>query len=157
MSLITCLATTSPATLESARSIRGAVGEAASEAGAPEPVVDAIVLCTGEAITNAALHAYEPARGPEGVVDVVLERSREELVVIVTDFGAGFADARVMHEKGFGLKLIERLTSRYVVSSGRDAGTTVRMVFALRPRNSFESTAGRSGSRLTTPDLTTRA
>ena len=92
MSLITCLATTSPATLESARSIRSAVGEAASEAGAPEPVVDAIVLCTGEAITNAALHAYEPARGPEGVVDVVLERSREELVVIVTDFGAGFAD-----------------------------------------------------------------
>ena len=62
----------------------------------------------------------------------MLERSREELVVIVTDFGAGFADARAMHEKGFGLKLIERLTSRYVVSSGRDAGTTVRMVFALR-------------------------
>ena len=141
MSLTTCLATTSPATLESARSIRSAVGDAASEAGASEPVVDAIVLCTGEAITNAALHAYQPGRGPEGVVDVVLERTGEELVVIVTDFGAGFADARAMHEKGFGLKLIERLTSRYVVSSARDAGTTVRMVFALRPRTRSRATA----------------
>ncbi len=137
MSLTTCLATTSPATLESARSIRSEVGDAASEAGASEPVVDAIVLCTGEAITNAALHAYHPGRGPDAVVDVVLERTDEELVVIVTDFGAGFADARAMHEKGFGLKLIERLTSRYVVSSARDTGTTVRMIFALRPRSSL--------------------
>ena len=133
MSLTTCLATTSPATLESARLMRGAVGEAATEAGAPEAVVDAIVLCTGEAVTNAAVHAYQPAHGPEDVVDVVVERRDEELVVIVTDFGAGFADARAMEARGFGLKLIERLTSRYVVSSARDAGTTVRMVFALRP------------------------
>jgi anti-sigma regulatory factor (Ser/Thr protein kinase) len=133
----TCLATTSPATLEGARSIRSEIGEAASEAGASEPVVDAIVLCTGEAVSNAALHAYQPAPGPDGVVEVVLERTDEEIVVIVTDFGAGFADARGMQEKGFGLKLIERLTSRYVVSSARDAGTTVRMVFALRPRRSL--------------------
>ena len=132
MSLTTCLATSSPATLESARSIRSAVAEAAVEAGATEAVVDAVALCTGEAVTNAALHAYPPTHRPEDVVDVLVERTEQELVVIVTDFGSGFAHARAMEEKGFGLKLIERLTSRYVVSSARDAGTTVRMVFALR-------------------------
>jgi anti-sigma regulatory factor (Ser/Thr protein kinase) len=134
MTLTTCLATSSPATLESARSIRSAVADAATWAGATEAVVDAVMLCTGEAVTNAALHAYPPSHGPEDVVDVLVERRDDELVVVVTDFGSGFADARAMEEKGFGLTLIERLTSRYVVSSARDAGTTVRMVFALHPR-----------------------
>jgi anti-sigma regulatory factor (Ser/Thr protein kinase) len=129
----TCLATSSPATLESARSIRSAVGDAATEAGASHSVVDAVVLCTGEAVTNAALHAYPQAHESKDVVDVVVERTASELVVIVTDFGGGFADARAMSQKGFGLRLIERLTSRYVVSSARDTGTTVRMVFTLRP------------------------
>jgi anti-sigma regulatory factor (Ser/Thr protein kinase) len=139
VTVTTCLATSSPATLESARSIRSAVGHAATEAGACDSVVDAVVLCTGEAVTNAALHAYAPAHGREDVVDIVVERTENELVVIITDFGSGFADARAMHEKGFGLRLIERLTSRYVVSSARDAGTMVRMVFALRPRRSLTS------------------
>ena len=132
--LTTCLDTTYPATLECARAIRSAVGDAANDAGASDSVVDAVVLCTGEAITNAALHAYPEAHGPEDVVDVVVERTDHELVVIVTDFGAGFADARAMQETGFGLRLIERMTSRYVVSSARDTGTTVRMIFTLRPR-----------------------
>lgn len=139
MTLTTCLASSSPATLESARSVRSAVGEAATEAGAAEAVVDAVVLCTGEAVTNAALHAYPPFHGPEDTVEVVVEHSGDELIVIVTDFGSGFADARAMEAKGFGLKLIERLTSRYVVSSARDTGTTVRMVFALRPGRPFLS------------------
>jgi anti-sigma regulatory factor (Ser/Thr protein kinase) len=143
MTLTTCLATSSPATLESARSIRSAVGEAATEAGAAEAVVDAVVLCTGEAVTNAALHAYPPSSGPDDIVDVVVERTDEELVVIVTDFGSGFVDARAMEDKGFGLTLIERLSSRYVVSSARDAGTTVRMVFALRPQRPLFTGRGR--------------
>lgn len=136
MTITTCLAASSPATLESARLLRDAVGEAATEAGAAEAVVDAVVLCTGEAVTNAAVHAY-PSHGPDDIVDVVVERRDEELVVIVTDFGSGFADARAMEARGFGLKLIERLTSRYVVSSARDAGTTVRMIFALKPKRSL--------------------
>ena len=139
MTLTTCLAASSPATLESARSLRRAVGDAATGAGAADAVVDAVVLCTGEAVTNAALHAYPQSNGREDVVDVVVERSGDELIVIVTDFGSGFVDARAMEEKGFGLKLIERLTSRYVVSSARDTGTTVRMVFALRPGLPFLS------------------
>jgi anti-sigma regulatory factor (Ser/Thr protein kinase) len=132
--MVTCLATSSPATLENARSIRSAVGDAATEAGASDAVVDAVVLCTGEAVTNAALHAYPPNHRAKDIVDVVVERTGDELVVIVTDFGSGFADARAMERRGFGLRLIERLTSRYVVSSARNTGTTVRMVFALRPR-----------------------
>jgi two-component sensor histidine kinase len=106
------------------------------EAGAADDVVDAVVLCTGEAVTNAALHAY-PAYGADEVVEVTVERTDHELVVVVTDFGSGFVDARAMEEKGFGLTLIERLTSRYVVSSGHQAGTTVRMIFALRPQRPF--------------------
>jgi two-component sensor histidine kinase len=137
--LTTCYAASSPATLETARSIRSEAGDAATDAGASEAVVNAVMLCTGEAVTNAALHAYPPDHGPEDTVDVVVERSESELTVIVTDFGSGFPDARTMQEKGFGLSLIERLASRYVVSSARDVGTTVRMVFSLRPR-------GRSGS-----------
>jgi anti-sigma regulatory factor (Ser/Thr protein kinase) len=143
MTSTTCLATSSPATLESARSIRGAVAEAASVAGAAEAVIDAVVLCTGEAVTNAALHAYLPSHGSDDVVEVVVQRSGEELIVIVTDFGSGFTDARAMEDKGFGLRLIERLTSRYVVSSSRDAGTTVRMVFALQEQRPFFSGRGR--------------
>ena len=139
MTSTTCLATSSPATLESARPIRSAVAKAATAAGACDAVIDAVALCTGEAVTNAALHAYSPSHGSDDVVDVVVERSGEELVVIVTDFGSGFADARAMEDKGFGLRLIERLTSRYVVSSSRDTGTRVRMVFALQAQRRFFS------------------
>jgi len=143
VTVITCFSTSSPATLETARSVRSAAGDAATDAGASEAVVNAVVLCTGEAVTNAALHAYPSDHGLEDTVDVVVERSESELTVIVTDFGSGFPHARAMQEKGFGLSLIERLASRYVVSSARDVGTTVRMVFVLRPRRSFRPARGR--------------
>ena len=138
VSLTTCLATTSPATLESARSIRerGRGGRVGGRR--PEAVVDAIVLCTGEAITNAALHAYQPPAGPTASSTSCVERSRRGARRHRHGLRGGIRRRpRDAGEKGFGLKLIERLTSRYVVSSGRDAGTTVRMVFALRPRSSL--------------------
>ena len=51
--------------------------------------------------------------------------------VVVRDGGAGLSEFRQDGELGFGLRIIEELTSRLVISSTPNAGTEVRMVFAF--------------------------
>jgi serine/threonine-protein kinase RsbW len=110
------------------------VAEIAASAGASERVVEDVRLCVGEAVTNAVLHAYrdvdlDPSRQ---VVEVTAERHGGELVVVVSDHGRGLASFRHEGDVGYGLKLIQRLTSRYVISSAPHEGTELRMVFALQ-------------------------
>lgn len=123
-----CLEISVPATLASVRAVRGKVAEIAARVGAEDQVVDDVRLCVGEAVTNAVVHGYGPE---DGTVDVAVELARDELTVVVSDEGKGVTSLRGHADDGYGLRIIERLTLRYLVSSAPNVGTEVRMVFPL--------------------------
>ena len=117
-----------PATLASIRSARNWVARIALEEGADSQLAADIKLCVDEALTNAIAHGYD---ADSGVVEVSVESDGRELTVVVRDEGKGVDQFRQEGELGFGLKIIDRLTRRYMVSSAPVLGTEVRMIFAL--------------------------
>ena|SRR5438093_272824 len=125
--MVTCLQLSLPAVASTVREVRQAVAEIATEVGMPEHVVEDARLCVSEAVTNVVRHAY----AGDGSVDVSVERAGGELTVVVRDGGAGLSEFRQDGELGYGLRIIEELTSRLVISSTPNAGTEVRMVFAF--------------------------
>ena len=116
-----------PATLTSIRSVRNWAARIAVEEGADSQLAADIKLCVDEAVTNTIAHAYDE---DSGVVEVSVESDGRELTVLVRDEGKGVDQFRQEGELGFGLKIIDRLTRRYMVSSAPALGTEVRMVFA---------------------------
>ena len=128
MVVTSCLDVSVPATLTRAREIRTQVAEIAAQAGAGEGVIDDVRLCVAEAFTNAVVHGYGTEAGP---VHVLVETARGELTVVVSDEGRGLTDFRREGDIGYGLKIIERLTRRHLISSAPSAGTEVRMIFGL--------------------------
>lgn len=126
--MTSCLEISAPATLASVRAVRGKVAEIAARVGAEDQVVDDVRLCVGEAVTNAVVHGYGPE---DGTVDVTVELARDELTVVVSDEGKGVTSLRGSAEDGYGLRIIERLTLRYLISSAPNVGTEVRMIFPL--------------------------
>jgi len=120
-----------PATLTSIRSVRNWVARIAVEEGADSQLAADIKLCVDEAVTNAIAHGYD---GDSGVVEVSVESDGRELTVLVRDQGKGVDQFRQEGELGFGLKIIDRLTRRYMVSSAPALGTEVRMIFAPSSR-----------------------
>lgn len=127
--MTTCLELSTAATPETVAHVRGRVAEAAARVGATEEVVDDVRLCVGEAVANAALHAYGPEPGP---VDVSVEVGHGELTVVVRDEGRGLGRARPGSGPGYGLRIIEHVPRRFLISSAPNLGTEVRMVFGLR-------------------------
>ena len=57
--------------------------------------------------------------------------SDTELMVVVRDDGVGLADFRREGDLGYGLRIIDELAVRSAISSAPNAGTEMRMVFAL--------------------------
>jgi anti-sigma regulatory factor (Ser/Thr protein kinase) len=137
------------------RAIRHRVLRAARDAGAAEPVLDEIGLCVGEAVANAARHAY----GDElGSVTVFVQSDALSLTVTVRDRGIGLGPAaesaqlrRVRDENddgGFGLRIIERLAREVSMWSAPGQGTVLRMRFSLEaPRTRHSSRVGRHAHR----------
>lgn len=117
-----------PATLGAVRELRSRVVATAAEAGADAEVLDDIRLCVNEALTNVVAHAY-PAE--PGVVEIGVESGGDELTVVVSDEGKGLTEFRNDGSVGHGLRIIEKLARRYVISSAPNRGTEVRMVFPL--------------------------
>ena len=120
-----------PATLTSIRSVRNWAARIAVEEGADSQLASDIKLCVDEAVTNAIVHAYDE---DSGLVEVSVESDGRELTVLVRDEGKGVDQFRQEGELGFGLKIIDRLTRRYMVSSAPALGTEVRMIFAPSSR-----------------------
>jgi len=120
-----------PATLTSIRSVRNWAARIAVEEGADSQLASDIKLCVDEAVTNAIAHGYEE---DSGRVEVSVASGGRELTVLVRDEGKGVDQFRQEDELGFGLKIIDRLTRRYMVSSAPALGTEVRMVFAPSSR-----------------------
>ena len=120
-----------PATLTSIRSVRNWVARIAVEEGADSQLASDIKLCVDEAVTNAIAHGYDE---DSGRVEVSVESDGRELTVLVRDEGKGVDQFGQEGELGFGLKIIDRLTRRYMVSSAPALGTEVRMIFAPSSR-----------------------
>jgi len=68
-----------------------------------------------------------------GDVDVVVEREDGEFNVVVRDAGQGMRRRSSRREAngGYGLKIIEKISARMTITSAGNAGTELRMVFAL--------------------------
>jgi len=129
MVIANCLTLALPAVPKSVPAARSAVRETVTELTDDDGVVADVVLCVSEAVTNAVRYAYGP-RG--GVVEVLVARTGSDLAVVVRDEGAGLTHARRPEKSGgFGLRIIERLASRYSLKSHPNEGTELRMVFVL--------------------------
>jgi stage II sporulation protein AB (anti-sigma F factor) len=125
----TCLELELPAVPASVREARIAVGDTVAELADVERIVDEVELCVSEAVTNVVRHAYGTRTG---AVEVVVEQVDTELNVVVRDHGRGMtASRRRAKPGGFGLKIIGKLARRHSVKSTEDAGTEIRIVFAL--------------------------
>jgi two-component sensor histidine kinase len=104
------------------------VARIATRLDAADRVVDDVKLCVSEAVTNAVRHAYA---SQSGMVDVAVERSGDELAVVVRDEGRGLAKLARKGTLGFGLRIIEGVALRSEISTGPNLGTEVQMFFAL--------------------------
>ena len=129
MVVANCLELALPAVPKSVPAARSAVRETVAELTDDERVVDEIVLCVSEAVTNAVRYAYG-SRG--GVVQVLVGRTGSDLAVVVRDEGTGLTrTVRPEMSGGFGLRIIEQLASRHSLKSHPNEGTELRMVFVL--------------------------
>lgn len=128
MVVTNCLELALPAVPTSVARARFAVREAVAGLTDDDRIVDAVVLCVSEAVTNVVLYAYGP-RG--GAVEVLVGRAGSDLAVVVRDEGAGVVSSRPPEKSGgFGLRIIDRLASRSCLKSAPNRGTELRMVFA---------------------------
>jgi anti-sigma regulatory factor (Ser/Thr protein kinase) len=124
----THLHTSMPAVPLSVREAREHVGEIAVSLGASDVTVEDLRLCVSEAAANVVRHAYGR---DEGELDITVERTGDELTVVVRDDGAGLSGFQRDGDLGYGLRIIEQLTRRCAITSAPNMGTEVRMVFAV--------------------------
>jgi serine/threonine-protein kinase RsbW len=105
------------------------VWEAASQAGAQEPVREAARLAVSEAVSNVVVHSYRDSL--PGAFTVSVEWDGGELRVIVRDHGCGMAPRMDSPGAGLGLPLIANLAETFSVTAPPGGGTEVCMTFPL--------------------------
>jgi anti-sigma regulatory factor (Ser/Thr protein kinase) len=129
-----------PATPEGVPQARTAVTELCERLGLEREQADDIRLAVTEACTNCVLHSQ--GDGP-GDATFVLDASvnRDELVIVVRDFGGGLLRAPVgSGGLGLGMQLIDQLSESSQFSSRPGGGTRVAMRFNVPPENAQEPT-----------------
>ncbi|NNC75058.1 MAG: GAF domain-containing sensor histidine kinase [Acidimicrobiia bacterium] len=93
----------------------------------PNTVVDDAIALVREAVSNALRHSES------SLVNVVIERQPDDLVVLVSDEGKGFDPDE--HTVGMGIGNIRTRATRAggqaTISSGAGSGTTVKVVLPL--------------------------
>ena len=118
---------TYPSTPAGVGAMRHEVGAFALRAGMNEAGAGDVRLAVSEAATNAVLHAYRESDGDLRVRAHILGT---DLVVVVSDTGAGLAPRPDSPGLGLGMPLMATVTTSFQVMS-RGEGTEVRMTFAL--------------------------
>jgi anti-sigma regulatory factor (Ser/Thr protein kinase) len=119
-----------PAQPESVSAVRHRVRDFAREHGLPEELVDRVSLAVTEAAANAVLHAYGPDEAGEVHFAAVLDE--EKLEVVVFDDGSGLRDDHVSPGIGWGLRLIEQMSTEFRLHPRRPRGTEVWMRFEVQ-------------------------
>jgi anti-sigma regulatory factor (Ser/Thr protein kinase) len=115
-----------PPTANSVGEARRAVGDFASDIGAPDADVR---LAVSEAVSNSVTHAFRD-REP-GTVTIVCRKNPEHLTVTVEDDGGGMRPYFESPGLGLGIPLITKLASDVRFDSS-ESGTTVSMSFRRR-------------------------
>jgi stage II sporulation protein AB (anti-sigma F factor) len=131
-----------PARAQCVREARQAVSEAVAPLAERERLLDDVLLCVSEAVTNAVLHAYP--RG-SGRVEIEVESDYDdELLVVVRDTGIGLPPPSRRRAEGYGLKIIDELTRETTISKAPEGGTEIAMVFALDSQAPAQATTQRT-------------
>jgi stage II sporulation protein AB (anti-sigma F factor) len=104
---------------------RSAVGTFARRLGSVETDVK---LAVSEAVTNAVLHAYRDR--PPGRIRLRAQVIRQQLLVTVSDDGAGLTPNPSANGLGLGLSIIGKVASDVRVRSS-ERGTSVAMAFPI--------------------------
>jgi stage II sporulation protein AB (anti-sigma F factor) len=118
---------------------RIAVAAFAASLGFSVAEIEEIKVAVSEAVSNAVLHAYPNGEGEVTVLATsrVSGSRQEELVVEVSDSGAGIPDiakakepgySTILEHMGLGLSFMESFMDTLSVESAPGKGTTVRMV-----------------------------
>lgn len=119
-----------PANAESVAAARRLVRDVAVHHHAGQRLLEAIVLCVSEAVTNAVVHAYRD--GSPGEFELETSRPNGFLCVYVRDGGVGMRPRPDSPGAGYGLPIITQLASEVTIRSRQDrAGTEVMMRFDL--------------------------
>jgi serine/threonine-protein kinase RsbW len=109
--------------------VRHALGGLGEAWGVPEPKLSDIRLAVTEACANVVVHAY-PADS-EGSMEVLASMRKDELVVLVRDWGRGIGPRPDSPGLGLGLSLIAALAETVRLGHDSEEHTEVRMTFAL--------------------------
>jgi serine/threonine-protein kinase RsbW len=89
------------------------------------------------ALVEGCINAFEHSKSAEGKVYIRFVMNEEELLVVIQDFGVGFAPEEVpkpqletklggAHKRGWGLMMMESLMDSVSIASG-PAGTRILM------------------------------
>lgn len=121
-----------PAAAHAVAQARHAARKVARGYDADDELISAILLCVGEAVTNAVVHAYRDQPHP-GDVELEIHKSDGYLCIYVRDAGSGIRPRTDSPGAGFGLALITRLASELAIRSGSGSspGTELAMRFEL--------------------------
>ena len=121
-----------PAEPAAVASLREAAATEAERLGADADAVAAVRLAVSEAATNVVVHAYADAPAP-GEVRLHVAREDGELVVTVTDDGAGLRPREDSPGLGLGLPLLAQVAADLEVRTPPGGGTEIQMRFRRRP------------------------
>lgn len=98
----------------------------------PRQLLDDVLLCVSEAVSNVVFHAYRDA-DLDGSIDIEASVDRD-LRICVRDHGSGFAMHPGSPGSGLGLPIMSRLTRTFHIRTMTErGGTEVIMRFALPP------------------------
>lgn len=111
------------------REARKAAREYTQDARLDPALIESIVLCVSEAVSNAILHGYSDGHEPRELgFEILVEANGVR--VRVSDDGTGMLPGNATTGAGYGLAIIDRLASKVTLASGHNLGTQIDMFFS---------------------------
>ena len=114
------------------REARRVVAEYGSLNNLPFNLLEDVLLCVSEAVSNVVFHAYRDVDSDGTVeIDAAID---SDLRICVRDRGSGFAFRDDSEGLGMGLPIITKLTRSFLIrTTASGGGTEVIMRFELPP------------------------